>query len=98
MRILFFVEWLGLIIRIDNVAESFYGTPSWDDYWSKLNGDGNMTWGREYFWLTLAVVILTLNRIVADALLTDLGKQQATLAHNAWITERSKRDPVPLVR
>lgn len=60
-----------------NVAESFYGTPSWDDYWSKLNGDGNMTWG-------------------PDALLTDLGKQQATLAHNTWVTERSKRDPVPL--
>lgn len=32
---------------LDNVAESFYGTASWDDHWSKLNGDGNMTWGRE---------------------------------------------------
>ncbi|KAF8599466.1 phosphoglycerate mutase family protein [Ceratobasidium sp. AG-I] len=60
-----------------NVAESFYGTASWDDHWSKLNGDGNMTWG-------------------PDALLTDTGKQQAVLAHNAWVTERSKPDPVPL--
>jgi len=60
-----------------NVAESFYGTASWDVHWSKLNGDGNMTWG-------------------PDALLTDLGKQQAALAHNAWVTELGKRDPVPL--
>ncbi|QRV96967.1 histidine phosphatase family containing protein [Ceratobasidium sp. AG-Ba] len=60
-----------------NVAESFYGTQAWDDYWSKLNGDGNMTWG-------------------PDALLTDLGKQQAQLAHNAWVTELAKKDPVPL--
>ncbi|KAG8741092.1 hypothetical protein FRC10_003333 [Ceratobasidium sp. 414] len=61
----------------DNVAESFYGTQAWDDYWSKLNGDGNMTWG-------------------PDAELTDLGKQQAQLAHNTWTTELAKKDPVPL--
>ncbi|KAG9089799.1 hypothetical protein FS749_001052 [Ceratobasidium sp. UAMH 11750] len=60
-----------------NVAESFYGTQVWDDYWSKLNGDGNMTWG-------------------PDAELTDLGKQQARLAHNTWATELAKKDPVPL--
>ncbi|KAB5591992.1 GTPase-activating protein gyp1 [Ceratobasidium theobromae] len=60
-----------------NVAESYYGTANWDDYWSKLNGDGNMTWG-------------------PDALLTDLGKQQAQLAHNTWATELAKSDPVPL--
>jgi hypothetical protein len=33
---------------VDNLAESFYGTASWDDYWSKLNTDGNMTWGRAF--------------------------------------------------
>ncbi|CAE6350726.1 unnamed protein product [Rhizoctonia solani] len=60
-----------------NLAESAYGTAAWDDYWSKLNGDGNMTWG-------------------PDALLTDLGKQQAQLAHNTWVTELAKSDPVPL--
>ncbi|KAL5632159.1 hypothetical protein ACGC1H_000239 [Rhizoctonia solani] len=60
-----------------NLAESAYGTAAWDDYWSKLNGDGNMTWG-------------------PDALLTELGKQQAQLAHNAWVTELAKSDPVPL--
>ncbi|KAG8792078.1 hypothetical protein FRC12_007267 [Ceratobasidium sp. 428] len=60
-----------------NVAESFYGTEAWDDYWSKLDGDGNMTWG-------------------PDAELTDLGKQQAQLAHNTWVTELAKKDPVPL--
>ncbi|KAL1745519.1 histidine phosphatase superfamily [Schizophyllum fasciatum] len=28
-----------------NVAESKYGTRAWDDYWSKLTGDGEITWG-----------------------------------------------------
>ncbi|KAK7682286.1 hypothetical protein QCA50_014489 [Cerrena zonata] len=34
---------------IDNVAEAKYGTPAWNErkysYWSKLDGDGNITWG-----------------------------------------------------
>ncbi|KAG8935787.1 hypothetical protein FRC02_006337 [Tulasnella sp. 418] len=28
-----------------NVAEANYGTEAWDSYWSRLNGDGNITWG-----------------------------------------------------
>lgn len=28
-----------------NVAEAKYGKKAWDDYWSKLNGDGELTWG-----------------------------------------------------
>lgn len=28
-----------------NVAEEKYGKKAWDDYWSKLNGDGDLTWG-----------------------------------------------------
>lgn len=28
-----------------NLAESKYGTPMWDCYWSELNGDQNLTWG-----------------------------------------------------
>ncbi|KAL7268957.1 putative phosphoglycerate mutase pmu1 [Rhizina undulata] len=27
-----------------NVAESYYGTPLWDCYWSKQDGNGNITW------------------------------------------------------
>lgn len=27
-----------------NVAESFYGTKAWDDYWSKLEGNGTVIW------------------------------------------------------
>ncbi|KAF5332715.1 hypothetical protein D9611_005467 [Ephemerocybe angulata] len=30
---------------LDNVAEAKYGTQAWDDYWSKLEGDGVLTWG-----------------------------------------------------
>ncbi|KAJ7225111.1 hypothetical protein B0H12DRAFT_1223836 [Mycena haematopus] len=28
-----------------NVAEDKYGTQAWDDYWSKRDGDGEITWG-----------------------------------------------------
>ncbi|TEB28248.1 phosphoglycerate mutase-like protein [Coprinellus micaceus] len=28
-----------------NVAEARYGTEAWDDYWSKLEGDGELVWG-----------------------------------------------------
>lgn len=28
-----------------NVAEAEYGTADWDAYWSKLDGDGKITWG-----------------------------------------------------
>ncbi|KAF9459985.1 histidine phosphatase superfamily [Collybia nuda] len=28
-----------------NVGEAKYGTKAWDDYWSKLNGDGKLVWG-----------------------------------------------------
>ncbi|KAL1690912.1 histidine phosphatase superfamily [Schizophyllum commune] len=28
-----------------NLAESKYGTKAWDDYWAKLNGDDEITWG-----------------------------------------------------
>jgi broad specificity phosphatase PhoE len=27
-----------------NVAEAFYGTSAWDCYWSKLDGNGTITW------------------------------------------------------
>ncbi|KAF2861274.1 phosphoglycerate mutase family protein [Piedraia hortae CBS 480.64] len=27
-----------------NVAEALYGTNAWDDYWSKLDGDGTLFW------------------------------------------------------
>jgi len=28
-----------------NVGEAKYGTKAWDEYWSKLDGDGVLTWG-----------------------------------------------------
>ncbi|KIY70467.1 phosphoglycerate mutase [Cylindrobasidium torrendii FP15055 ss-10] len=28
-----------------NLAEIKYGTKKWDDYWSKFDGDGELTWG-----------------------------------------------------
>ncbi|KXL43201.1 hypothetical protein M433DRAFT_59692 [Acidomyces richmondensis BFW] len=27
-----------------NVAEAYYGTAAWDDYWSKLDGNGSISW------------------------------------------------------
>jgi len=29
---------------VHNVAENFYGTAAWDDYWSKLDGNDTVTW------------------------------------------------------
>ncbi|KAM0801782.1 phosphoglycerate mutase family protein [Usnea florida] len=29
---------------VHNVAEACYGTPAWDSYWSKLDGDGTVIW------------------------------------------------------
>ncbi|KAF7799001.1 hypothetical protein EIP86_010231 [Pleurotus ostreatoroseus] len=31
--------------RTDNLAEAKYGTSAWDDHYSKLNGDAELTWG-----------------------------------------------------
>ncbi|KDQ16130.1 hypothetical protein BOTBODRAFT_130372 [Botryobasidium botryosum FD-172 SS1] len=28
-----------------NLAEELYGSDAWNSYWSKLDGDGNITWG-----------------------------------------------------
>lgn len=28
-----------------NTAEAFYGTPAWDDYYSKIDGNGTVSWG-----------------------------------------------------
>lgn len=30
---------------VHNVAESKYGTPAWDSYWSELTTDGTLVWG-----------------------------------------------------
>lgn len=30
--------------RLDNLGEAKYGTKAWDDYWSKLDGDGELYW------------------------------------------------------
>ncbi|KAF8199632.1 hypothetical protein BJ912DRAFT_658898 [Pholiota molesta] len=30
---------------MDNLAETKYGTHNWDDYWSKLETDGELVWG-----------------------------------------------------
>jgi len=38
-----------------NVAEAKYGTPAWDDYWSKLDGDGTITWGPDALLTPLGV-------------------------------------------
>jgi broad specificity phosphatase PhoE len=34
----------SLTLSPDNVGEAKYGTKAWDDYWSKLDGDGELFW------------------------------------------------------
>ncbi|KAF9646505.1 phosphoglycerate mutase-like protein [Thelephora ganbajun] len=38
-----------------NVAEAKYGTQAWDDYWSKLNGDGIIVWGPDALLTSIGV-------------------------------------------
>ncbi|KAF9779230.1 phosphoglycerate mutase [Thelephora terrestris] len=38
-----------------NFAEAKYGTPAWDDYWSKLDGDGTIVWGPDALLTPLGV-------------------------------------------
>jgi len=38
-----------------NVAEATYGTTAWDDYWSKLDGDGTLVWGPDALLTPLGV-------------------------------------------
>ncbi|KAI0726443.1 phosphoglycerate mutase-like protein [Fomitopsis betulina] len=38
-----------------NVAETKYGTQAWDEYYSKLNGDAEMTWGPDPLLTALGV-------------------------------------------
>jgi len=38
-----------------NVAEAKYGTPAWNDYWSKLDGDGTLVWGPDALLTPLGV-------------------------------------------
>lgn len=52
-----------------NLAHTKYGDDAWNDYWSKLNGDGEIVWG-------------------PDALLTELGIQQAKDNSEAWKAEQ----------
>jgi hypothetical protein len=64
-------------------------------YWSKLYGDGELTWGR-----TCIVFSILDNkahvRNLADPDLTDIGMRQAMDAHAAWEAERQLEVGIPL--
>ena len=65
-------------------------------YWSKLDGDGDIVWGRAY---SESVWCRTQSHqrihLVADPQLTPLGEQQALDARSAWETERRFGVPTP---
>lgn len=63
-------------------------------YWSKLNGDGELVWGRK-FQSSLHLDGLTA-KISADPDLTDVGISQAQDAHAAWEAERKLKVGIPL--
>ena len=68
-------------------------------YWSKLDGDGDIVWGRacsESVWCqTSWIVSPTHSSHTADPQLTPLGEQQALDARSAWETERFFGVPTP---
>ncbi|KAF2476780.1 phosphoglycerate mutase-like protein [Lindgomyces ingoldianus] len=45
-----------------NAAESFYGTPAWNCYWSELDGNGTATWADAHLTATGINQALTVNK------------------------------------
>jgi hypothetical protein len=70
-----------------NVAESKYGRPEWDRYWSKLNGDGEMT--------VRSPPIFSLRLFSASVILTDSRPLSSsgvpTLSSLLWVSSKRKR-------
>lgn len=54
-------------------------------HWAKLDGDGDLIWGRTLF--SLLVIYTSKKNSIADPDLTEKGKAQAREAHAAWIAE-----------
>ncbi|KAK7538880.1 phosphoglycerate mutase [Phyllosticta citricarpa] len=53
-----------------NVAESFYGTPAWDCYWSLADGNGTISWADAHLTETGIQQALVANNFWANALAT----------------------------
>lgn len=53
-----------------NVAESYYGTPAWDCYWSLLDGNGTITWADAHLTPTGIQQALVANSFWSNALAT----------------------------
>lgn len=49
-----------------NVAESYYGTPAWDCYWSEKDGNGTVTWADAHITPTGAAQALKANKFWAS--------------------------------
>ena len=64
-------------------------------YWSKLNGDGEIVWGREFLQLSNCIDSLIKGNPSADPELTALGESQAVAAHEAWKSELEFGLPIP---
>lgn len=54
-----------------NVAESFYGTKAWDDYWAKLEGNGTVTWADAHLTEEGKAQVLQAHNFVAHQLSTE---------------------------
>lgn len=61
-------------------------------YWSKLNGDGEIVWGRVY---SLHFMSSSPRLTLADPKLTSRGIEQARTIHDTWITEANYGLPPP---
>ena len=58
-------------------------------YWSKLNGDGEIVWGRTYYSIYVLFIqfVLPIPCHLADPKLTPLGIKQAHVIQDIWKTE-----------
>lgn len=77
------------------MAESYYGTPAWNCYWSLLNTDGNITWVRPR--LSSHEDEEADKYQGPDPLLTPLGEEQAAAANAGWKEQIKDGAPLPQV-
>ena len=64
-----------------NLAHLKYGNDAWNEYWSKINGDGEMTWGPDANLTTESVELAKLNnRLISKELRNNANGDSSLIA------------------
>ncbi|KAJ7838599.1 histidine phosphatase superfamily [Mycena olivaceomarginata] len=85
-------------LNTNNLGREKYGNQAWDDYWSKLDGDGALYWGHEshlHSFHAHSNISSQISICPADAELTAIGKDQAAAVNKRWKEELAAMIPLP---